>query len=124
MSLSSIKSCDIDNSFQIQKSVTHCTGKTHKSDNSILEKGKRLEFSKSKSKPQWEEFSNSQSGENSQVLEYSISDKKLLFKVCNDLWPKYMNKIRASLIRKGDAQMVSNIYNAVERMAFERDPDK
>ena len=124
MSLSSIKSCDINTSFQIQKSVIHGNGKTHKSDNSILEKGQKLEFSNTKSKTLWEEFSNLHSDEPSPVLEYSISDKKILLKVCNDLWPKYMNKIRASLIRKGDTQMVSNIYNAVERMAFERDPDK
>ena len=104
--------------------MTLINSKTHKSDNSILEKGQRLDFSNSKSKTLWEEFSKSHSDGSSPVIEYSISEKKILFKVCNDLWPKFMNKIRGSLIRKGDRQMVSNIYNAVERMAFERDPDK
>ena len=35
-----------------------------------------------------------------------------------------MNKIRASLIKKGLPDHVMNIYNAVDRLAFERDPEK
>jgi hypothetical protein len=107
-----------------RKTSADLIAKVHKSDNSTIAEWK-LKLNgevNSKSKSFWEEFSEEPISYRKYEDLYTSEEKKLLAKVLNLIWPNHMNKIRASILKKGN--QLNDMYSAIERMAFERDPER
>ena len=65
-----------------------------------------------------------QSKEEEELYNYNTREHKLMTKVIKLMKPARQNQIWNNVFMRGEEQEQQDVYKAIDRMAFERDPQR